>query len=161
MTTNSTPVYPEIERAANSILAASRPSHPLLAAWVEVVATDPNEQRRLVEFIATRPSDIEQAVALGWPVGNLAERMIDYDAHPREKYRTPADYQLARREDQAVYLLATAVTRFRRDGRPSGDVTSDVSGVALLTTSLAAAVAEYVENIKSAWGIALSEARPL
>jgi hypothetical protein len=64
----------------------------------------------------------------------------------------------ARNSEEGIYRLASAVVSFRRHGRPSGDTVSDIGGIALLTTSLAAAVAEYVSHLTNTWAQALQEA---
>lgn len=59
--------------------------------------------------------------------------------------------------DEAALRLAGQIVKYRNDGRPDGDVSHDIMGmgtpVMTVMSSLAAAVAEYVEQIADAWAI--------
>lgn len=123
-------VAPEIERAAVTILAQSRAHHDGLAAWVRQITASPDYREML-------PSELYVAIQ--------DERALHDDAG-----RDEADTNRRRQADAAVASLAHEVVLFRRAGRPTGDVARPLAGF-VVTTSLAAAVAEYVQAVAAAW----------
>lgn len=137
--------FSEIERAANTILSQQSASHPLLQAWIEAVANDPNETRFLDQF----PQDertIEHARESGFATENLEDAINRYEA---QAYRVRARSRwLDRAMDEAIRAFASQIVMYRREGRPVGDVHRSLGYGIGVTTSLAAAVAEFVRRVQ-------------
>lgn len=161
-----TTLIPEIERAAATILARTRAIHPVIAAWVGRIVADPGYAETLDDF---------------WPAADTAmpERLVDGDAVPqqpvrgrygrdtwcalvydRKLFRPAADDEPETARigrvaisdaDAAIYSLASHVVTFRGDGRPAGDQQHALGYGLTLTTSLAAAVAEFAYAYADAW----------
>lgn len=150
--------YPDIERAANTILGQQRATHPILRSYVSVVAADPNETRTLREFAAEPLSD-----AVQWELTHsrfvsgpdLTQRILDREAQP---YRTNHYSVYFNREmDAAILLLAENIALFRAAGRPDGDV--ERGRAMRVVTSLAAKLAEFCQQQQWAWSNEVWRAR--
>lgn len=160
----------EIERAALTILMGSRGDHPQadhvgLQCYIRALANDPNEIRSLDLYIweAVVGEDDDEV-----PLRELC-RDMGYECwqkrwdHDRDAFgailnheprgRRPAtkeERQIALMDDAAA-RLASAIADYRTAGRPEGDQTHTITGMGApllrVTTSLAAAVAEYHSRI--------------
>lgn len=166
MTTSDTFTAPDIERAALTIIADGEPGHPLARAYVHALMRDPAEQRFLRDFLAGEPGLPTDAALDRWGYGPL-RAVLEYGEPLRFYVVGDPDqdipYRYRRSEggwlgllDAAALRLAVEVAAFRRAGRPAGDQVSVIGTPAMrvgyLTTSLAAAVADYVRDVRSAYG---------
>ncbi len=156
MTTSTTTVayVPDIERAACQIIAddARLVTHPVLRAYVEALLKDITfkEGFDVSAGNAWAPSAEVVAYAAGegfsLPADGRWGAQFADDWGADHYGDTPAN-QMKRDRDIALARLAYAVASYRREGRPGGDQTHAIHGVggpvALVTSSLAAAVAEY------------------
>lgn len=165
----TTPI-PEIERAAITILAHARADHPVLRNWVKLITRDPNFTGHLCRVPDASYAWMYEADddgAPGYPQvtsdDTLYGMLLDHTAHrpvpsdATSHQRTIA--KLRRQHDEDVARLAAAVVGYRCDGRPTGDQQHDLQGLggtlAVVTTSLAAAVADYAHSARaSAYDIA-------
>lgn len=164
-------IVPDIERAALTMLADGEPGHPLARAYVHALVHDPAEQRFLRDFLAGEP-DLPSDDALDQAGYGPRRAVLEYD-DPGPWYRVgDPDQESPNQEspirwrrgeagwrarlDIAALRLAVEVVAFRRAGRPAGDQVSAIGTPAMrvgyLTTSLAAAVAGYVRDVRSAYG---------
>lgn len=160
----------DIERAAITMLLNSGYGHYGLQAWIKAVAQDPNEIRSIDDFLFETPCDYGTTVETysgtwaNWLVENgykawrkLYDNKDAFEEIFDGKHVKKMFPDLDRKEqgyiemrDQAVLQLAYAIVEYRVSGRLDGDQTSSVYGLINVTTSLAAAVAEYHEHIRNA-----------
>jgi hypothetical protein len=127
MTTNVT----EIERAAITNLFNYKKNifDPELLAYVEKIGTDPEYKHIANEL---HPDDRREIYA----------KITD------KKERT-----FYRLNGEALQNLAASIACYRMDGRPDGDQTTKIDEMSQIniTTSLAAAVAEFTQDILNAY----------
>jgi hypothetical protein len=146
------PAVPDVERAACTILARRISARRELADWVARIVAEPSfteyldgaladDIREHRHEITTAESLVRRGLA-----GSAAEALAEYPERIGTEYPHPLDRSL----DEAVWRLGSAVVEFRRDGRREGDRTSDIGGFTV-TTSLAAAVAEYADRVAEAY----------
>lgn len=164
---------PDIERAAATILGRVRRdiNHPVVAAWVARIIADPDYTDMLDAFwpaaeqpmptMVTNEDDpsvtsyVPRVPVRGvygednW--GDLIQNGWAYPRLPEGAPRTEDITWLVLTQDlRAVYWLATSLVLWRRSGRPAGDQTSHFHDGFTLTTSLAAAVADFAVNYAAA-----------
>ena len=149
---------PDVERAALTLLwrFLGYAPHPVLEAWVNHLMED-HEYAVFLDKFAAAYDGWETLVTAGWPAPpperfgdlGLSGLLLCSRAHPTDYAR------VSWRSDEAVYRLASAVQRFRLDGRPIGDVSYTIQGLgaplATITTSLAAAVVEFAQAQEGIW----------
>lgn len=172
MTTSDTFTAPDIERAALTILSRRLPGHPLAGAYVEALCADPGEQRSFDVFIDTQPglpgdAQLDQAgfgpraAVLAWDTpngdagGNGGLYLWGDTEQPSPLRWARVDARFCARLDAEALRLAAAVVAFRRAGRPAGDQVAPLgtATAGYLVTSLAAAVAEYVDGLVLAYAL--------
>lgn len=176
--------YPDIERAACTILSRAAIKHPILAAWVSEVCGNPTFATPLDEYgvdLCVDTWDDHARAYLATPAiaywkgrGFAVPGGPKWTLHAalRERLAYPPDEStwghwalswLSADLDAAASALATKVVLFRRDGRPAGDQEHRLHGfggaMSLVVTSLAAAVAEYHRGVVDAYEMALSRQR--
>jgi hypothetical protein len=162
-------VVTEVERAAITLLHDSSPTHPGLSEWLRAIGTDADEMRHLDAYIW------QASVTVSWPERTLPLREFlteqDYicgltewdhdhsafgailDHKPQGRYADNLDERHCIMEDDAVLRLAYAVMEYRVAGRPEGDQSHTIMGMGApllsVTTSLAAAIGEFVRRIRN------------
>jgi len=162
---NATTTVTDIERAAVTILSQSLPRHPWLTWWVDSLALHPDESRSLATFAQAAPAVLPE---YGYPTvepTNAFQAITNGGAYPApsDADDSPLTTDEARRVklfDRAIALLAQALVTYRKDGRPDGDQTAELPDAVTVTTSLSAAVAEYVQAIQNIWAGELRRVRP-
>lgn len=160
MTTTPEIYVPDIERAACQILAddAHLITHPVLRAYVEALLINPAFADRFDAGAGSAWTPSAEVVVYangeGFPLpgrGKWGEQFAT-SWGPNYYGDTDAD-QLKRDRDIMIGQFAYAIGAYRRDGRPDGDQTQALHGiggpVALVTSSLAAAVADYHRALTS------------
>jgi len=160
MTTTPDIHVPDIERAACQILRddARLITHPVLRAYVEVLLIDLAfaDSFDAGAGSAWTPSAevVAYAAGEGFPLperGKWGEQFAT--SWGPDYYGDDGKRQAQRDRDAIIAQLAYAVRTYRRDGRPNGDQTHALHGVggpvALVTSSLAAAVADYHRALTS------------
>jgi len=154
MTTTTDIQVPDIERATCQILHddARLITHPVLRAYVEALLIDPAfaDSFDAGAGRAWTPSAevVAYAAGEGFPLPERGAWGSQFaDSWGPDYYGDAHADQLKRDRDLMIGRLAYAVGRYRRDGRPGGDQMHALHGVggpvALVTSSLAAAVADY------------------
>jgi len=164
----------EVERAALTILMGGRDYHPRadhvgLHYYIKALASDPDEMRSLDMYIwdTVVSTTIDGDVPLGqlcdkagyvhwhekWDHENSTySAILNHESRGRQPANDHERY-LALLDDAAA-RLASAIADYRVAGRPVGDQTHTISGMGSsllsITTSLAAAVAEYHSRIVNA-----------
>jgi len=144
----------DIERATCQILHddAHLITHPVLRAYIEALLIDPT----FVDSFdagaggAWTPSAevVAYASGEGFPLPERGAWGEQFATSWGPNYYGDTDAnQFKRDQDIMIGQLAYAIGKYRRDGRPDGDQTRALHGiggpVALVTSSLAAAVADY------------------
>lgn len=161
----------EIERAAITILMSSRGHSPRadhvgLREYIRALAQNPNEMKSLDTYIWETTATLDDGrefrlQQLCQQTGyecwqkqydrdhNAFGAILDHEPRGR-KPATGEERRLALIDDAAA-RLSSAIADYRLAGRPAGDQTHTVSGMGTpllnVTTSLAAAVAEYHERV--------------
>ena len=157
----------EIERAAVTLLARDRATHPVLKIWMHAIANDPDEMRQIWTF-AWEERDSEYSddytlqsickhVGYAYPQTewdhDVNIHSLIWDRTPAGQYTksdNPANDQYEKHDghsDRIILALADAIVDYRQAGRPDGDQTHTIMGMGSpllrVSTSLAAAVVEY------------------
>jgi len=115
----------EVERAALTLLVSKLPIHdPKVRDYVNHIVAD---------------SDFSDY---------LDHRV---DGRNRELYPDDDDAYWFSILDKAAYSLAVEVAFYRRDGRPTGDQTTDIGGGFRITSSLAASIVEFHQSVVEAY----------
>lgn len=163
----------EVERAAITMLMGPRgdspmADHPGLYQFIRAIASDPNEMRDLDRYIwESSVGDYEDGgneIPLRticyeagyicwkqeWDHDNSAFGAI-LDHQPRGRHPVTAEERRFAGIDDAAARLADSIINYRVAGRPDGDQTHTIHGMGSpllnITTSLAAAVAEYHQQM--------------
>ena len=163
----------EVERVALTLLDKHSCIHPALTVWKIALCENPDEMRDLdgfayeegdkpafddgktlrqvcqaqgFAFHARRYDHDARLFALIWDEEPAGE--YTYDQQESEAYRADGG-----RYDCAALALADKVATYRQMGRPDGDYTTTIMGIGApllnVTTSLAAAIAEYHTRIRN------------
>jgi hypothetical protein len=162
----------EVERVALTLLGKARPWHAGLVFWVKALCANPDERRDLDTFIwdakicltegGDERADLRTLCMLEgfvveherYVLGEVSAFAAICDHKPRGIYPVSADDKMRSRIDRAVLLLAQALIDYRMAGRPDGDQSFTIQGLgaplAMVHTSLAAAVVEYHEAYANA-----------
>lgn len=163
----------DAERIACRLLADTPVSHPIARWWIERVAKEPTFARHLddfekqsqeewLEFLRPESPDwdkrglhvntVEDVARLfadlkqdGYAVSGIWDAIVRGRAHPN------STLPLTRALDRATVILATALVDHRLYHEPDSDHTINLYDVATVTTSLAAAVAEFHHAVTSAY----------
>lgn len=157
----------DIERAAITLLARDRATHPVLRFWMDAIASNPNEMRPLYVFAweerNRKYSDDYTLQSICEHLGFAYPRTewdrdvnlhsLIWDGTPAGEYtkrNNPVNAQYDKnggRHDRYILALADAIVDYRQAGRPDGDQTHTIMGMGAplmrVSTSLAAAVVEY------------------
>jgi len=165
----------EIERAACTLLSRTHPHHLGLSAWVQALISDPDEDRSLDRYIWETSVKTDRGQE---PLRDVCQReehacwQAEWDHNQsafgaiidHKAYHAPdtPEWTRIKLKDEAVLRLADALQSYRRAGRPTGDQHHTVRGmggpVLRVSTSLAAAVAEYHQRIVNVYASELFEA---
>ena len=140
----------EIELAALALLIKSRPTHPCLTKWVHALASDPDECRGLDEFSLETwdPAELQDMAAAGFYAPRRFQR---YGPDTLTLHLGDGGRSLLAEIDRAAVHLASALVRYRAEGRPAGDQETIIAPDIVITTSLAAAVVEYHQAMVDTW----------
>lgn len=145
MATENTTIT-ELEMASCTILAASpavttylSPNNP---RYDPALDTDPEFARAARAYIRSVISDPEFNEQPGAWLGELLDADPEYLPSDDEASREWIAYQFY--SLVAASRLAVEITRYRRDGRAGGEYDTHIGSVAVVTTSLAAGLADYV-----------------
>lgn len=146
----------DIERVAITLLYNAYKrceiNHPVFRAWVEALATNPHEYDHIDQWASVENIEFECSV----------ER-FGAKAYSEQIYGDADDYEspMGTSVERAAFFLANAVRTYRMMGRPSGDTTHSIQGMGgtlmNVSTSLAAAIAEYHERIRTNYEIIIEE----
>lgn len=165
----------DAERIACALLIRTRVVHPIAAWWIERIVGEPTFARHLdeccspedwLEFLRSKSPDwdprglhvhttedvrrlFDRLREEGYAVEDIWDAILHHRAHPES---TP---QLRRRIDRAAVILGTAVVEHRLCGEPDTEQSFDLYGVATVTTSLAAAVADFYKSVVVAYSAGL------
>lgn len=171
----------DIERCALTILSTFTGGHWGLVDWVQALIKNPEEMRDLDEWLWETPcsyGDTLQKFPGTWATflnsKNQAAWTTRYDhrhsafsaifdsKHGKMMYAdySQADRHFMERYDEAALRLAQEIVDYRVRGRMDGDYTSSVYGLLNVSTSLAAAVAEFHRRIIEAYCAKLEDLRP-
>lgn len=164
----------DIERATITILSQATIDHPILRAWITELVQDGGAQTDLNTYAASSAAVLPQPngdtvsiAALGyateWPDG-LRAAIMDGTAYPAgeadDDTRETLRRERAIARDRLIVSLAGELVAFRRGGRVEGDRSFALGhgnlAIATVTTSLAAAVAEYVTGLENIWADSLA-----
>jgi len=167
--------YTDLERVALTLADKHCCAvHPALSMWVAAVQNDPNEIRSLDEYAwDNRDAVVCDNVTRAYTLRQLCDergfafpaKRFDRDCHlfsliwdgtPEGEYKhaqITTDYRRDNGEyDAPLLALCNAVIEYRERGRVSGEHSHDIGGLGstllVVTTSLAAAIVEYVERIR-------------
>ena len=140
----------EIERAAITLLTQSRATHPCLTRWIHALASDPDECRGLDEFsLGTWDQrELDDMAAAGFYAPRRFQR---FGPDTLTLHLGDGGRSLLAEIDRAVVYLASALVRYRTEGRPDGDQDITIAPDIVVTTSLAAAVVEYHQAMVATW----------
>ena len=132
MTTTNQPT--EIARAAVTLLSQANVCLPELVDWIRDVVASPT----YTEF----PPDV-------------LTKLLNHDTSIYPEEWTASGWLTSGHVwgDRAAFVLAWAVVRYRQTGHPVGDVYESMGSGLGVPTSLAAAVAEYVQGVLGAAAI--------
>lgn len=166
----------EVERVAMTLLDKADPDHPCLAAWVQALLDNPDEYRGIDDYSLSQEARLSGLKQNGFaqPVryarfgeDTLAVKLIDErGVEDWQKYRgcglsDQQEQTSIKVADKAIYLLADALAKYRRRGRPVGDQETTIMGLGSpllrVTTSLAARIVEYHQAIVDSIYISLEE----
>lgn len=157
------------ERAAIALLHNAQVWNPLLAIWIQRLTTDPAYDGRVSGWDAITPQEWEALVRQS-PDGNYADddyireypaqqRAYGFGLDGRKLIYPPVDpatdgEEVSWREwkqglDEAAEFLTSAVVTHRRKGEDGLDRTSHLGFGLSVTTSLAAAIAEYHHAVRT------------
>lgn len=171
----------DIERCALTILSTFRGGHWGLVAWIRALIVDPEETRDLDEWLWETPcsyGDTLQKSPGTWATflnrQNQAAWTTQYDQrhsaftaiidgkHGKTMYSdcSKVDQNFMERYDEAVLRLAQEIVDYRVRGRMDGDYTFSVYGLLNVSTSLAAAVAEFHARVVESYCAKLLNLRP-
>lgn len=128
----------EVERVActmlyNAIEKNNRVEHPELRQKVEAIGKSDDPELAIEILIWLNKCDRQ------------VRKFIDTQWSEDSKIRARATAY-----SEAVIRLAGALCIYRLDGKPEGDQQSSIGGEFVITSSLAAACAEYCENVQGA-----------
>lgn len=151
----------EIERVAITLLCHYNTQHPGLRQWVLALGENPDERRSLDRYIWDETIAFDDhteplrayLVSEGyvvwrreWDRDHSAFSAI-LDHKPKGEHETGNEARALLRMDDALLRLADALVEYRVAGRPEGDQTHEILGmgspIAIVSTSLAAAVVEF------------------
>lgn len=151
MATENTTIT-ELEMAACTILAAApavttylspnNPASRILTRYDPALDTDPGFARAARAYVRSVISDPEFNEQPGAWLGELLDADPEYLPSDDEASRDWIAYQFY--SLVAASRLAVEITRYRRDGRAGSEYDTHIGSVAVVTTSLAAGLADYV-----------------